>query len=475
MSRVGVLPDFPFCVILKGIPFGGWDFMAVVEPLRGIRYNLARLGRDLSAVTAPPYDVIGPNLHEVLLSQEHNIVWLDLNPAPADEHAPGNRYERSAALLRQWLAEGLLVQEEQPALYVVEQEYRIAGQSYRRRGFLARVRLGEALAHEFTFAGPKADRLQLMLATGCNLSPIFGFYPDEQNEVFRPLEPELARTPDFMATEGIWTASRLWTPLAEPTQAQPLAGEGALTCLWIVTRPEIIAEVSRQMAPRSLFIADGHHRYETALEYRRRLEAEHGPLPADHPANFVLFYCVSINDPGLRILPTHRCVHHLRSFSVDQLQHASEEFFTWEVVPFDPNRPETALDAIAPAGPQAFGFLETATRRLYRLRPREEDPLAALIPQESPLLRRLNVTLLHRLLIDRLLEPTFGPPSIHHVHLVHRAGPFCHEEDSQGAFLLHPPSLSLLCELARQGQRMPQKSTYFYPKVLTGLVINPLF
>jgi len=449
--------------------------MAIVEPLRGIRYNLARLGRDLSTVTAPPYDVIGPELQEVLLGQEHNVVWLDLNPAPADEHAPGNRYERSAALLHQWLAEGLLVREERPALYVVEQEYRIAGQSYRRRGFLARVRLGEALAHEFTFAGPKADRLQLMLATRCNLSPIFGFYPDEQKEVFGALESALTRPPDFMATEGVWSASRLWTPVAEPTQAPPLAGEGSLNRLWIVTHPGTIAEVSRRMAGRPLFIADGHHRYETALEYRRRLEAEHGPLPADHPAHFTLFYCVSINDPGLRILPTHRCVHHLRSFSVDQLQHASEGYFTWEEVPFDPHHPEAALDAMAQGGDQAFGFLETATRRLYRLRPRTEDPLAALIPQESPLLRRLNVTILHHLLIERILEPTFGPPSIHHVHLVNRAGPFCHEEDGQGAFLLHPPSLATLCELACQGQRMPQKSTYFYPKVLTGLVINPLF
>jgi uncharacterized protein (DUF1015 family) len=432
--------------------------MAFIQPWQGLRYNLERLGRDLSAVTAPPYDVIGPDLHRELLAQEYNVDWIDLNPAPEDVHHPDNRYQEAARTLRRWLRDGVLVREAQPALYVCEQEYTLAGRMYCRRGFLARTRLeefgeGQIYPHEETFPGPKTDRLHLTLATECNVSPLFGLYPDPDNSVPETFASATAGEPDFYAVDWAGVVSRVW----------------------IVTDAEVLHAVPQQMAERPLFIADGHHRYETSLAYRRIVAERHGgSLASDHPAHFVLFAGVSMSDPGLVIQPTHRCLRGLSDFSAARLRAASSEHFAWTELSFDPTQPEAAIAALTMAGPNVFGYYDATERRLYQLRLRTEDPLAASQPHRSPEWRRLDTALLHHLLFDQILQPTFGVPQVDYVHLVQEA--LAHAAaGGQGAFLLPPTPLEAVRQIAQRLEKMPQKSTYFYPKFLTGLVLHPLF
>lgn len=432
--------------------------MAYIQPWRGLRYNLDRLGRDLSAVTAPPYDVIGPERQQELLAHEYNIDWIDLHPAPEDLHHPDNRYREAARTLRRWLREGVLVREAQPALYICEQEFTMAGRTYRRRGFLAGVRLeeygeGSIYPHEETFPGPKIDRLHLTLATECHVSPLFGLYPDADNTVIAGFAAATDREPDFYAQDQAAVVSRIW----------------------IVTEREILRRVQHQMEDRPLFIADGHHRYETALLYRRIVANRYGgSLPSDHPAHFVLFACVGLSDPGLVIQPTHRCFRGLSGFSVERLREISSEAFSWSEWPVDLSQPERACQALKADGPKVWGYYDAATQQFFQLRLRVLDPLGRSWPDRSPAWRRLDAALLHHWFLEEIFQPAFGRPQLAYVHLVQEVLDQA-AAGAQGAFLLPPTPVETLRQLAERQERMPQKSTYFYPKFLTGLVLYPLF
>lgn len=432
--------------------------MAFIQPWQGLRYNLDRLGRDLSAVTAPPYDVIDPKEHRELLAQEYNIAWIDLHPAPEDLYHPDNRYQEAARLLRRWLREGVLVREKRPALYVCEQEFALGGRTYRRRGFLARVRLedfgtGSIYPHEETFPGPKIDRLHLTLATECHISPLFGLYPDPENVVAASFAEATAREPDFHARDRT----------------------GAVSRIWIVTEPQVLRRVQHQMEERPLLIADGHHRYETALLCRRIIADRHGgSLASDHPAHFALFACVSMSDPGLVLQPTHRCFRGLVDFSADRLREVSADVCSWTEWPLDPAQPEAADQALQAAGPKVWGYYDAATRKSYWLRLRLPDPLARRCPDRSLAWRQLDAALLHHWFFEEILQPAFGKPQVEYVHLFQEVLDHA-AAGSQGAFLLPPPSLETLRQIAERQERMPPKSTYFYPKFLTGLVLHPLF
>src|SRR3954451_5379926 len=243
--------------------------MPDVRPFRGVRYDLTQVG-ELSDVVAPPYDVIDESLQERLYqASPYNIIRLELNrPEPNDSESE-NRYTRAAAFLRGWLRQGVLRTENHPAFYLYEQIFDIEGQTHTRKGFLARVRLepfgqGQIFPHEQTLAGPKADRLALYQATGFNLSPIFGLYPDAENEVLRAVEAGLRDRTPLEATDHLGVVNRLWVVSDSRTQNA----------------------VKGLMASRPIFIADGHHRYETGLRYRESVAEAGKPLEADDPANF---------------------------------------------------------------------------------------------------------------------------------------------------------------------------------------------
>src|SRR5262245_42932945 len=262
--------------------------MADIRAFRAHRYDLGRVGA-LSNVVAPPYDVIDAELQQALYDKSpNNVIRLILNKeTPADSDSD-NRYTPSAATLRDWLRDDILVQDSARSLYVYHQDFEVEGRRYTRKGFLARVRLepfgsGRIYPHEETLAGPKADRLKLFHATHMNLSPVFGLYPDPKSEVMTELEKATARSLPLEAVDHLGVTSKPW-----PIHAQ-----------------HTLSSVTGLLGPRPIFIADGHHRYETGLRYLEERCAAGEVRDDEAPANFILMMLVSMSDPGLVILPTH--------------------------------------------------------------------------------------------------------------------------------------------------------------------------
>ncbi len=290
--------------------------MAEIRAFRGYRYDLGRVGA-LSDVIAPPYDVIDAALQQQLYDRSpYNVVRLILNKEEPTDDEQHNRYTRAAGYLRDWQQTGILAQDSARSLYVYHQDFEVEGRRHTRKGFMARVRLegfgqGRIFPHEQTLAGPRADRLKLFHATAMNLSQVFGMFPDEQGEVQALLDGAVGRALPVQATDHLGVVSRLWP----------------------VTDQQVVSAVTGLLGPKPIFIADGHHRYETALRYLDERRAA-GEVPDDEaPANFVLMMLVSMSDPGLVILPTHRLVSGLpRALTAAQLQAALYEHFELEEV-----------------------------------------------------------------------------------------------------------------------------------------------
>src|SRR5688572_6814375 len=262
--------------------------MPDLQAFRGLRYDLGHVG-SLSDVIAPPYDVIGPDLQDQLYKKHPaNVIRLILNrEEPGDDEA-NNRYSRAAKFLKNWRSEGVLFTEPDPAVYVNHQQFDYAGHTFTRRGVMARVRLerfgeGKIYPHEETMSGPKQDRLLLTRACKANLSQIFGIYPDPQNKTQDLLERAIAGKTPLEAVDHLGVVHRMWP----------------------VTDVKTISELSGLVGPQPAFIADGHHRYETACNYRDELAAA-GKPDANHPSNFVLMMMIGMSDPGMIVLPTHR-------------------------------------------------------------------------------------------------------------------------------------------------------------------------
>src|SRR5262249_33431987 len=295
--------------------------MADVRAFRAFRYDLGRVGA-LGDVVAPPYDVIGPELQEALYAKSpYNVVRLILNKEQPGDTERDNRYSRAANFLRDWQRDGVLTQDSARSLYAYHQEFEAEGRPGEpprrvvRRGFLARVRLeplgpGRVYAPEEARPGPQADRLKLFHATGMNLSPVFGLYPDEAGAVQGLLERAVGRSLPLEATDHLGVVSRLWP----------------------VSDQHVVSQVAGLMGPRPVFIADGHHRYETGLRYLEDQRAA-GEVPNDEaPANFILMLLVGMSDPGLLIQPTHRVVSGIPALGADRLREALAGHFDCETV-----------------------------------------------------------------------------------------------------------------------------------------------
>jgi uncharacterized protein (DUF1015 family) len=433
--------------------------MPEVQAFRGIRYDLGHVG-SLSDVVAPPYDVIGPDLHDALYRQHPcNIVRIDFNRIePADDDAANNRYTRAARFYREWRSSGVLFTEADPAIYVYHQEFRAGGQTHVRRGFMARMRLsrfGEGLVfpHEETMPGPKTDRLMLTAVTQANLSPVFGLYPDPANEAQAILDRAVADKTPLAAEDHLGVVHRLW----------PVSDVG------------VIAAVSGVMGPKPLFIADGHHRYETACNFRDQVY-DSGFLSPTHPANYTLMMCVAMDDPGLIIMPTHRLFRGLPTLDSRQLAERLSPSFTVEPAGEGADRAVALWDEIEVEGAQGtLALFAQADQRwlIARLAEAGRQRMQAAAPDHSSHWQELGVALLHRLLVEDLLGATKLPKPTY-VHLVEEVV----AELKTGAYplaaLVMPATVQHVREISLGGERMPAKSTYFYPKLLTGLVINPL-
>ncbi len=423
--------------------------MAHVSAFRAHRYDLGRVGA-LSDVVAPPYDVIDERLQQALYDRSpHNVIRLELNrPQPGDTDA-NNRYTRTAAYLRDWLAEGIIRQDSARSFYVLHQEYEVEGRRYTRKGFFARVRLepfgqGSVYAHEETMSGPKQDRLNVLRATGMNLSPVFGLFPDEHNEIQQALDTAVGRGLPLEATDHLGVVSRLWP----------------------VTDQQVISKVIGLMGPRPVFIADGHHRYETGLKHLEEQRAA-GEVPnADTPANFILMNLVGMSDPGLRILPTHRLVSGLPGLDARRLSDRLSRHFTFEQC----SSAADAWDRIQIDGSQdVFGFGTIAGGAWQLGRFNGASLMETLAKERSPDWRGLGVSILHVAVLGHLLS---GSPTCQYVHLLKEVQDTTAAQACDLAVLVPPATMAHVERISRNLEKMPPKSTYFYPKLLSGLVFN---
>jgi uncharacterized protein (DUF1015 family) len=431
-----------------------------IQPFEGLRYNLAQIG-SLSDVVAPPYDVIDPALQDALYEKHpNNVVRLILNKMLPTDDEQNNRYTRSARELKNWKEEGVLQKDSKPAIYVYHEIFTVGDKEYTRKGFMCgceAVPFGEGMVfpHEITMSGPKLDRLMLTTACKTNFSQIFGLYPDEKNEVQNLLEEATLTLTPLEATDHL----------------------GVIHRMWVVDDQEVVAKVVEMMGPKPIFIADGHHRYETACNYRKQVR-EQGLLTTDHPANHVLMVCVAMEDPGLIVLPTHRLFRNVKEFSQEDLFALLGDSFAITTVGEGPTAAAKAWTMIEMQDDQGTMALYTGKDRKWSLIRQTEagrakmDEVAA---ERQPEWRALGVAVLHRLVIDTLLglEGHDKPKYVHEVaevveNLENKADEF------PLAALVSPATVAQIQELSLVRERMPAKSTYFYPKLITGFVFKPL-
>jgi uncharacterized protein (DUF1015 family) len=447
--------------------------MPTIQAFRGLRYNLGHVG-SLSDVVCPPYDVISPELQNQLYKKHPaHFVRLELNREEPGDNEQYNKYTRAAKFLRNWRQEGVLQADPDPALYVYHQSFVSGGHEFTRRGFMCRVRLerfgqGKIYPHEETHAAAKQDRLLLAKACKANLSQIFGLYPDPENEAQNLLEEAVAGQTPLTATDHLGVVHRLWP----------------------VTNVETIGRVATVLDPRPMFIADGHHRYETACNYRDAL-AEQGPLDGEHPANFVLTQCVSMNDPGLLVLPTHRMFRGIPPMTAEKLAEKLADCFSVDLAGTGPDAAGGIWADIESAGEQGRLALYTAQDDSWLLATVNDagrSRLAALAGEHSSDWQGLGVSILHRLVMDDLLQQTNLPKPMY-VHSVEEVIAGLKQGDTSGrdatgqmgsggrfelAALVMPATVDHVRAISEHGERMPAKSTYFYPKLLSGMVVHLL-
>lgn len=442
--------------------------MAVIQPFRGVRYNPACFRR-LDDVVSQPYDRIGPDLAARYRQlSPYNITGIILGhnedtglPGPC-EGEDSNDYRCARERYARWLTGGILIREEYPALYACEQTFPLAGRTHARLGLIAALRLhefeeGVVLPHERTHSGPKADRLRLLRALQVQPEQIFVLYPDPENRVNAVVRAAIAgRAPDIDVAE-----------LVENQVRQRV---------WAITDPMVIRAVQAVLAPlRGLIIADGHHRYETALAYRREQQALHPALPPDAAVHYVSATLVSMDDPGLAILPTHREIHDFGAVAPAEVLACAATHFS--ATPAADLEATLAAVNAHPRG-HAFGFYGGPEIGFHVLTLRDEAILDTFAPDRSREWRSLAVTIAHRL----LLEGAAGVPAagIEDKSLIR------YHRDPQGAvdnidagrgefaFFLSPTTMAQIKAVAARGETMPQKSTDFYPKMIAGLALLPV-
>jgi len=435
--------------------------MPEIRAFRGLRYDLGHVGA-LSDVIAPPYDVIDESLQDELYKKHPaNVIRLILNREEPGDDDGDNRYTRASKFLRNWRTEGVMQLENDPAIYVYHQVFSYGGEEFTRRGFMARTVLqpfgeGNIYPHEETHSAAKADRLKLTRAAKANLSQIFGIYPDAENEAQNLLEASIVGQTPIEATDHLGVVHRLWP----------------------VTDVEVISAVSQVMGPKPTYVADGHHRYETACNYKKEL-GEQGQLAPESAANCVLMMCVSMYDPGMIVLPTHRLFRGLPSMTSEELVGKIGECFDTRVVGEGVQLADDIWTEIETAGDQGVIGLYTAADKKWviaTINDAGRQKIAEVASDHSDQWRELGVSVLHKLLIETLLGAT-DLPKCKYVHLVEEVVEGV-ENDAEDEFalaaLVMPATVDHIREISEHAERMPAKSTYFYPKLLSGLVINPL-
>lgn len=423
--------------------------MAEIKAFKAIRFQ--KSAGDIRELVCPPYDIISEEQRqEYLRINPNNVIRLEL---PRDGENP---YEAAGKTLADWLDSGILARDPEERLYIYEEEFAAHGKRMKIRGIVCLVKLeefdkGVILPHEETLSKAKTDRFRLMQATGCNFSQIYSLYTDPEQNTPQKLAALTAEAPDI-----------------------EFSGEDHITHrLWMIRDGSAVQSICEDFADRKLYIADGHHRYETALNYRNFLR-EIGQAP--DASDYVMMMLVDMENPGLAVFPTHRLVKNLENFNKDQILSACADCF--EVKSMEDYRTmEDELSLCYAAGEKAFGFYcggEEYTLLILKDHERMKD----MLPGKSRALQELDVSILHKLILERLMgidaDNLADQTHLTYVKRFDDAVQGVREGNYQCAFILNPTRVTEIRDVAAVGEKMPQKSTYFYPKLITGLVMNQL-
>jgi uncharacterized protein (DUF1015 family) len=447
--------------------------MPAVHPFRAVQY-LGGKG-DASQLVAPPYDVLDASSKARLLSQNpKNIVAIDLPHTPAKELGPPAAYERAATDYRAWLGDGTLSRSARPAMYAYRQTFKGAdGATVQRRGLTCCIDCqpfgpragGGVLPHEETFSGPKEDRFALMKSTRVQLSPIFGLYADER---------------------GLGTALLERVMTRGPANLTATTSEGVLHEVWTIDDDATINACRDALAGEDVFIADGHHRYTTQLNYIKNLESQ-GAVAPDHPARRCMIVLVGMSDPGLVIWPTHRVLGGMKDYSYDRFVAGAAKTLRFEPIAGGAADVGRAVESLAAMGESRFGIYDFREKRGAVVVPATADPLGARFPKKPRAWRDLTVAFVQHAIVEEICQPLLNggapvkwafPHTIAEVEEIGRGaetgagggGAFT----PQLAIIVRPTPLGAVRDVSRANELMPQKSTFFYPKLATGLFVNPL-
>lgn len=426
--------------------------MAQVKPFKGLMYD-PRIVGDLSKVMAPPYDVISESMQEEFYRlHNNNVVRLILGKIKPGDNKSSNRYTRAAKYLNEWLKNGSLIKNKTPCFYVYGQEYFFKGQMKTRWGFISLMKIEDphtsrVLPHEYTFPKPKKDRLDLLKATGTNLSPIFSLFEDVDSSVLKILKESAAGKP-----------------------AIEIEQEGVSHKIWRLENPEAISRISGLMEDKQIFIADGHHRYEVALNFRNFIRnRKRGTSSGDY--EYIMVYFSSLNPDALTILSTHRVIRSIKGLNFKKTMSRLNEYF--HIEEFKSTKGMFNKMDVAETGDPIFGMYFKG-KGFLSLKLRDEEILSDIIIQRvSYRWKWLDVTILHQLIFDRILEvkeKVAKRDNIVYTRDVNYAVKLVDEEDYQLAFFLNPPRIEQVRDVACSREKMPHKSTYFYPKPLSGFV-----
>lgn len=446
--------------------------MALIAPFRALRYNPAKI-QHLEEVVTPPYDVINLEAQAAFAGKNpYNMIHLDLSKNFSAEQLTEARYQQARDTFARWQQEEVLVRDREPAIYIYHVEYALpSGRRLTRKGLLCLVQLAEfaegiVKPHEKTFAGVTSDRLSLLDTCHAQFSPIFSLYPDGEGKVMALLESACPEKPLCSAEDH----------------------DGCIHTLWAVTDPAILRQVGELFREKALYIADGHHRYTTALQFRALMRERQGEVPADSPYNHTMMYLCGMEDPGLSVLPTHRLVRLPgavsvaglvatlgQAFALTEITGGGREFLLGEVLSRMDENPGAAT---------MFGLYHPLEDRCFLLTLREGVMDREFAGEQPACLRELDVVVLSDLILGRLLALSHEKCERENLVDYHSDADDAldaavKESESSGSrtptlFLMNSTKVSQVQRVADQNLVMPHKSTYFYPKALTGLLLNKI-
>ncbi len=426
--------------------------MSEVIPFRGILYNPQKV--DPSSVMAPPYDIVTPEYKDVLYNRSpYNIIRIDFGKDNAGDNERENRYTRASELLDEWLKQGILLMQSEPSFYCYEASYRVGDHEKKLRGFLGAVRLedlgtGKIHPHEMTYSKPKTDRLNILRFCKANISPIFSLY-SSQDRITSLILEKVIQKKAFIESRN---------------------GDGYTHKSWQINDKNSIETIKRELSDKEIFIADGHHRYETALEFKHEMDKKGMLKTGTEPFNYVMMFLVNMEDNGLTVLPTHRLTHIENREKIEESLHP---YFDITTIHFDGSTGERAKQDMLKAMQDSkksrnrvvptFGMFLKGQKSFHVLK--FKGSYSDIDTHRS--LRDIDATILHKFIFEKLL----GIHNFEYEMDAELAIKKVNEGLFHTAFFLNPTKVQDVKEVALAGQRMPPKSTYFYPKLLTGMVI----